>query len=149
MSCSTVLTMSERLGGDSAVERRERGSPMSSSFTFKMMAPRGARWREGKPYSLGRQEFQVLNSKKSSMISPANQESCTLGFQSSRMLLSLDGNSSPLIRDLPFLWEKIVIVGGNKETNIYTLQFKICAEVRPPLRWLQLVLDVHVRRRDW
>lgn len=44
LSWSTVLTMSERLGGESAVERRERGSPMSSSFTFNKMVDKGASW---------------------------------------------------------------------------------------------------------
>lgn len=35
--------MSPRLGGDRAVASRALGSPMSSSFTFKMVLPKGQR----------------------------------------------------------------------------------------------------------
>lgn len=44
--------MSLRLGGERAVERTERGSPKSSSFTFRRMVPNGAIWQitHGKMY---------------------------------------------------------------------------------------------------
>lgn len=38
--------MSLRLGGDSAVASKALGSPMSSSFTFRTVLPRGQRWKE-------------------------------------------------------------------------------------------------------
>lgn len=46
LSCRIVLSMSARLGGVSAVESRERGSPISNNFTFSRMLTKGEHYTQ-------------------------------------------------------------------------------------------------------
>lgn len=111
-----------RLGGERAVERMERGSPMSSNFTFNTMVLNGASLEEEEANKVWVVSFcqcwswrcccsggccsggcRVRLQGRQGGHLPAYPGSCGLGFLGPRSVSWRGDNSSPWTRDQPCL----------------------------------------------